>query len=219
MTEEEQLEIIKKWWNKHNSKITTSLAVLLLCFSAYKYWSWHQEKVVIQASNNYEHMMLASADKNDKDIEAYANALIKEYGKTVYADGARLLLAKQQVKHNNYKAAGATLEKVMTDSKIPALKQVARIRVARLLAAEKSYDSALTTLNSINDQAYMSLINELKGDIFVALGRYQEAILSYKDAIKEANTQGMEKQFLEMKTNALLAVSKSSNENSEIKAA
>ncbi|KTD47946.1 transmembrane protein [Legionella quinlivanii] len=219
MTEEEQLEAIKKWWNRYSTLITIVLSVILLAVSAYKYWNWHVEKVNMQASNAYEHMMVAYSNKDNKSIKSYANDLITNYSETVYADAARMILAKLLTAHNHFGKARTMLEGVASHSKMKALKQVARIRIARLLAAEKNYDKALEELTSVDDAAYMPVINELKGDIFAATGHYQQAITSYKEAITEVRTHGIGNLFLEMKTNELAALSQSSVTKSNLQAA
>ncbi|MCE3043815.1 tetratricopeptide repeat protein [Legionella sp. 16cNR16C] len=219
MTEEEQLEAIKKWWNRYSTRITIVLSIILLAVSAYKYWNWHVEKVNIQASNAYEHMMVAYSNKDNKSIKSYANDLITNYSETVYADAARMILAKLLTSHNHFGKARTMLEDVASHSKMKALKQVARIRIARLLVAEKNYDKALEELTSVDDAAYMPVINELKGDIFAATGHYQQAITSYKEAITEVRTHGIGNLFLEMKTNELAALSQSSVSKSNLQAA
>ncbi|MBA2656908.1 MAG: tetratricopeptide repeat protein [Tatlockia sp.] len=211
MTEEEQLAAIKKWWFKHSNLLTIILSIILLCVAGYKYWSWHIEKVNSQASTAYEQLMLAFSNKDEKSIQSYANQLIKNYSKTVYADAARLTLAKLQVTEEGYDEAQENLNVVATHSKLPALKQLARLRIARLLSAKKDYKQALEKLTVVEDKAYMPVVNELKGDIFVATGQYQQAILSYKEAITEVRTSGMGNLFLEMKTNELAALHQSSN--------
>ena len=211
MTEEEQLEAIKKWWNKYSNIITVVLSVILLVFAGFKYWNWHHDKISAQASNAYERMMLAFANQDNQSVQSYANQLIKDYSKTVYADAARLTLAKLFVTDDNYPKARESLEYVANHSKMPALRQVAKIRIARLFAAEKAYDKALAELASIVDTAYMPVINELKGDIYTATGQYQKAIVAYKEAITEVRTNGMGNLFLEMKTNELAALSQSMN--------
>ena len=212
-TEEEQLENIKNWWKRHSTLITLVFSLILLCFSVYKYWTWHQEKNLAQASNAYEQMMVAFANQNPKEVKAYANQLINEYSKTVYADVARMIKAKLLIDKEHIDDAKKLLEQVVLNSHVNALKQVARIRVARLLASEKSYDKALNQLSTVEDVAYMPLINELKGDIFAATGNFQQAILSYKEAISEVRMHGMGNLFLEMKTNELAAVTQVIDKN------
>lgn len=209
MTEEEQLEAIKKWWQRHNTLITVILSLVLLAVSGYKYWYWHEEKVNTQASNAYEHLMVAFSNHDNKGVQSFANQLINEYGQTVYADAARMTLAKFYVSKENYNKAKEMLQVVANNSKMPAFKQIAKIRISRLFAAEKSYDQALTELSVVDDEAYRPVINELKGDIYAATGKYQQAISSYKEAINEVRTHGMGNLFLEMKTNELAALTQS----------
>lgn len=209
MTEEEQLAAIKKWWNKHSNVITIALSVVLLVMVGIKYWNWHQEKVSMQASTAYEQLMLAFSNQDSKGVQAYANQLINEYSQTVYADAARLSLAKLFISEEQYAKARQTLEYVANHAKMTALRQVAKIRIARLYVAEKEYDKALAQLTSVDDSTYTPVISELKGDIYAATGKYQQAITAYKEAITEVRTSGIGNLFLEMKTNELSALAQS----------
>lgn len=213
MTEEEQIESIKQWWRRYSFAITLVLSVLLLAFSGWRYWNWHLEKVQSEASNTYEHMMLSFSNHKNKDTRAYANQLINEYEKTVYADAAHMILARLYISHDDVVKARIELEAVVDHSAMPALKQISRIRIARLLTAEKSYNKALEELKVVNDVVYMPLVNELKGDIYAATGQFQQAILSYKEAITEVRTHGMGNMYLEMKTNELAALTQAINLN------
>ncbi|MDI9818890.1 MULTISPECIES: tetratricopeptide repeat protein [unclassified Legionella] len=215
MTEEEQLDAIKKWWHKYSTIITILLSLILLSVSGYKYWTWHQDKVSVQASNAYEHLMVAFSNQDNKSVHAYANQLINEYGQTVYADTARLALAKLYVAHDQYVKAREALSYVANNSKMPPLRQIARLRAARLLTAEKKYEEALAELIHIDDTAYLPVANELKGDIYAATGKYQQAVDFYKKAITAVHTSGMGNLFLEMKTNELAALTQSMKEKSE----
>lgn len=206
MTEEEQIEAIKKWWQRYSTLITVILSLALLSVSGYKYWQWHQEKMVTQASNAFEHLMVAFSNHDNKSVKAYANQLINDYSSSVYAHAARLTLAKQYVERDKLDKAKAMLEFVAENSPMKALKQVARIRIVRLLVAEKNYEKAISELNTIEDASYIPIVNELKGDIFAATGKYQEAMNAYKEAITAVRTQGIGNLYLEMKTNELAAL-------------
>lgn len=206
MTEEEQLEAIKTWWRNYSTLITIMLSIVLLILSGYKYWHWHQQKVMTEASNAYEHFMLAFSNQDNKSIKSYANQLTKEYNHSIYAYAARLTRAKLYVAKGNFNKASELLEYVADHCPAKPLKDVARIRIARLYTAQKSYDKALAALNKINDLVYLSVINELKGDIYTATGQYQQAMAYYKKANSEVRTQGMGNLYLEMKTNELAAL-------------
>lgn len=207
MTEEEQLESIKKWWNRYGTMITICVSIVMILIAGFRYYQWHQDKMKQQASVIYERMMVEFSNKNNKSVRAYAGELVKDYPHSVYADAAHLTLAKIYVGKNKLQKAQSELQLVAAGSNMPALKQIAKIRIARLLADKRSYSDALKELSSLEDKTYLPVINELKGDIYGAMHQYQNAIESYKLAMDEVKNNGMSNLFLEMKTNALAAKS------------
>jgi predicted negative regulator of RcsB-dependent stress response len=211
MTEEEQLESIKKWWKCYGNSITLILFLALFLIAGYRYFNWHQDKLTQQASIAYEQMMLGLSNHNDVTVKSYANELIKEYNKTIYADAAHLTLAKIYTSKNQLDKAQAELTHVATHGKIPSLKQIAKIRIARILASEKLYPNALNELSPVEDIAYLPVINELKGDIYGAMGKYKEALNSYKEALNEVKNNGMGNLFLEIKANEIADKTQSMN--------
>lgn len=201
MTEEEQLESIKKWWVKHQSKITIVLSIILLCVAGYRYWNWHIEKRDKQASETYERLMVAFSKQDDQSIQAYAKTLSTEFGSTVYSDVARLTMARYYVTHERWKEATEALASVAQKSTMPALQQVAVIRLARIFISQKMYDNALIQLNKVSDTLYLSQVNELKGDIYGAQGEMAKAREFYQKARILADKQGVSSPSLEMKMN------------------
>jgi predicted negative regulator of RcsB-dependent stress response len=213
MTEEEQLEAIKKWWKRYGNLITFILSIVLLVLAGYRYLTWHQDKVAQQASIAYEQMMLALSNHNNNRVKSYANELTKEYSKTVYSDVAHMTLAKVYISKNKLDEAQAELKIVADHSKMSSLRQIAKIRIARIFAAEKSHANALKELSQIEDVTYLPVVNELKGDIYSAMGQYQDALNSYKEALNEVKNNGMGNLFLEMKTNEIADKTQSMNLN------
>lgn len=207
MTEDEQLEAIKKWWKTYSNVIILILSLVLLTMTGFKYWYWHENKVTIQASSAYEHLMFSFANHDNKSVRAYAKQLTQHYNQTVYADAARMILAKLFVTHAQYAKAREVLSEVASHSKILALRQVATLRIARLFAEENAYDKALEQLKPIENTIYKPVVNELKGDIYARSGKQQEAIIAYKKAVRQV-PNGMGNLFLEMKANELGAVQK-----------
>jgi predicted negative regulator of RcsB-dependent stress response len=132
MTEAEQLAAIKKWWQRYSNIITVVLSLVLLAASGYKYWTWHQEKVTQQASGAYEHLMLALSNQDNKGIRAYANQLLNDYGQTVYADAAHMMLAKLYAGRGKYAQALKELDYVATHSKMaPVENAIPRCHTSR----------------------------------------------------------------------------------------
>jgi predicted negative regulator of RcsB-dependent stress response len=205
MTEEEQIEAIKKWWNKYSNLITIVISVILLAIAGSRYWTWHQGNITKQASNTYESMMVAYANQRMPEAQAFATTLLAQNGKTSYADAARLLLAKVKVENAQFEAARKLLEPVAAKASMPALQNVARARLARLFLADKQYNKALIELEQISESSFQPLVNELRGDIYTAKGEANKAIQYYQTAAKEARENNMANTFLEMKASDLVA--------------
>lgn len=202
MTEEEQIESIKKWWKRHGNLVAVVLSILMLSVAGYRYYNWHHEKVMQQASVAYENMMISFSNHRPKAVKSYANELINQYSPSVYSDVAHLILAKMYINKEKLDQASQQLAVVANESSITTFKQIAKIRMARILAAQKSYTQALEQLTPVDD-SYLSVIYELKGDIYNATGQYADAIKSYNLALEQDKLNGIGNLYLEMKTNEM----------------
>jgi predicted negative regulator of RcsB-dependent stress response len=207
LNEYEQWNALKKWWHRYNAIVIVTFSILLLALSAYKYWNWHQMKAMELASNTYERMMLASANHQSKQINKYANELVKKYPESIYSDAARLSLAKLAVSERDFDAAEQQLMWVAEHSKISELAAVAKIRLARIWYVNKKFAKALSILKGIDSKVYLPLVDELRGDIYTAMNQFDKAVDYYRKALSEVQNYGVGNLFLEMKSNDLVAVS------------
>jgi predicted negative regulator of RcsB-dependent stress response len=96
------------------------------------------------------------------------------------------LLARESVSKNNYPAAETHLNWVVDTAHDAALRQMARIRLARVLLADNKSKEALKILNTVDDPIYLPLIEDVKGDIFVSQGNAAQAKVSYAEALQNA---------------------------------
>lgn len=210
MTEEEQIEALKAWWKRYQRIVIIAVSVILLAVSGWKYWHWHQQKMTEQASTAYEHLMTAFSNQDTKAVRSYAQQLTSHYPGTVYADTAYLMQAKLDIAAGQDAQARQSLSQVAAHSKFAILSDVARLRLARVLAYEKSYEEALKTLDNVRSPNFDVSRSELRGDIYHAMGKYQEALDAYQMAKENAQQSGIGHPFLEMKQQDLLAVIQSS---------
>ncbi|OGV31882.1 MAG: hypothetical protein A3E88_07690 [Legionellales bacterium RIFCSPHIGHO2_12_FULL_35_11] len=208
MTEDEQVELLKSWWKKYNSVIIVSISILLLAISGFKFFLWKHEKKMSAASVAYEHMMVSVANGDTNAVKSYSETLISKYGSTVYADAARLTLAKNAVDTHKYKIAKNLLEKICKQCRAKVILDIARIRLARILIQEKDFTYALAELAKVENESYLPIINELKGDISALSGKTEEAVSYYKKAIGGVDTSGIGNLFLEMKSNDIISIKK-----------
>lgn len=207
LTEEEQIERIKKWWKQYGNYILTVVIILLLAFTGWRWWQQRHNKILSEASTSYEYMLSSVANNDPTGATAQANSIISNYGDTSYAGLARMMLARQAVYAKDYKKAIAQLQAVVKEGNDPVIKQIARIRAARLLLVEKQDKAALALLQTVDAPSFKPLIAEVKGDIYFAMGNKQQARQAYALALAKLPSGGLSRPLLEMKLNDLAVAS------------
>lgn len=149
-TEEEQIEAIKSWWKKNGTQLLTAVLVVVVAISGWRYWNHHQAVKATNASAIFEVLQANMQQGTFGEVSREGLKLIQEQPESPYASGAALLLAKFSLDKGDLDDAKQQLEWVRTQGADEALKQVATLRLARLLADQKDYSQAQETLNSIS---------------------------------------------------------------------
>lgn len=201
MTEEEQVEQIKKLWAKYGNAILTIILAVLLSVQGYKWYQDRNFSNLSVASTAYNGLMESVSKKEEKSILSKANYIKDNYAATVYGSSAALLLAKLAVDKNALDKAISELKWVLDNSKSSSLKQVAVLRLARIYLFQKKYDLALKTLNDVEDDMFSSLISEEKGDVFLAEGKKELASKAYQKALSQLPNPALASKELMTKIN------------------
>lgn len=198
-TEEQQLEALKKWWAKYGNKVLTVILVVALSVSGYRYWQHHRQVIAETASMQFDDMMKAVKEKDKTTALAKAERLVKEFDSTPYASLGALMLAKDAVEANDYAKASEHLNWVLEHASVNDFKFIARTRLARILMSENKFDEALSVLNIQNTNGYETVIQELKGDIYLAQNKIDEAKEALTKAWKSAPETAKSRLVLRMK--------------------
>lgn len=207
LTEVEQIELFKNWWKRHAKLISTVLTLVLVLIAGGRYWQWHQHKHMEDASNAYEHLMVAFSSQGPETVHAYVDQLVSHYSDTVYATTAQLIQAKLYVSAEDYVQAKRVLQVVADQSKFDVLADVARLRLARIMIYEKNYKLALQELDRVKTSSYQALARELRGDVFYVQNKIKKADAAYQAAKTDIEKSGVNNVFLEMKRHNLRVAS------------
>jgi len=205
LSEEEQWEVVKKWWREYGVMI---LLGILLAFAAgfgWRYWKRHQTAVASEASLAYQHILVSFTDQKILNFKKQAHTLMEQYPSTPYGTFSAWMLAKQAVDENKLPKALSSLQWAMDHTRNTAFKQISRLRVARVLLAMKKPERALSLLNTIDNKVYLPLIDEVRGDIYLAMGRKHEARAAYQVALLASTAMQLHRPLLEMKLSQLPA--------------
>ena len=189
--EDETLDQLKTWWARYGTPLLLSVAVVLLSFSGWRYWTSSQLEAASKAQALQQQMATAmqrlAVNTEDKaantDVQRLGQQLINEYGSTPYAVDAALLLAKRAVDTGDLAAAEKQLRAAIDLKPSAEITLLAKTRLARVLAARKQYPAALAVLDELSDDvAAAPLVAEVRGDILLLQGQRDAAAKAYAAA-------------------------------------
>ncbi len=179
-TDEEKAEDLKAWWRANGNSVIAGVALAIAGLFGWEYWQGMKVSTAEAAATLYTE----SQTTDDMAVAAQKmQALQNDYPTTPYAALASLESAKTYAEKGEYEPAAAALSWVKDNSKEQELKDVAQIRLARVLVAMGKYDEALALANQKLGAAYESLLEELKGDIYSAQKQAEQARTAYERAI------------------------------------
>src|ERR1044072_8027193 len=125
--------------------------------------------------------------------------LNREYSWTPYASLSTLMAAKFQVEANELDKAAASLKSVMETASDDEVSLIARIRLARVLAAQGKYDEALATLKVEKPGEFDTRLADARGDVLLAKGDRAGALREYLAARQGENKGRLDVELLDLK--------------------
>lgn len=199
MTEQEQIELLKSWVKQYSLVILAGVAAASIAIFGWHTWQERQTRILSHASAIYDEMLTARAQNNGETTLVQAQKLYDHYPKTVYGQFAALMLARDSAHKKNYPQAETQLNWVLNNSGTSSIRQIARLRLARVQLAEKQPAKSIETLSKIDDASFNGLINEERGDALFAMNKTKEARESYQQALNDLPNADVVRPLLQMK--------------------
>lgn len=207
LEEQEQLSELKAWWTRFGSLVTLVAVAAALASVGWQAWRWYQNKQSVEAAALYAVVQQAVAKDDAAKAREAAGQIFEQYGRTAYGDLAALLSAKAQVDAGDLKNAQAQLSWAVERGRDPALRDLARLRLATVLLDQGQPDQAMAQLGAEPVPDFKARFADVKGDILVAQGKPAEARAAYQAAIDGLPREGREvaplRELLTLKIEAL----------------
>ncbi|HIO76362.1 MAG TPA: tetratricopeptide repeat protein, partial [Gammaproteobacteria bacterium] len=164
-------------------------------------WQVYTENRALSASDVFQEMLAYDESGSVEQAQDRAQMLAKDYRSTPYVDMAYLMIAKLAIKNNELSNAMEALTHVMTKSNDPAMRQLARLRLARvtLLAGDLVRAQELVTTDDVG--GFESEYPEVLGDILVAQHKYSDAAEAYDRALQALAPASSSRALLTSKRN------------------
>lgn len=184
-TEDQQVEALKKWLKENLSSLIFGLSAGMLALAGWNYYIGQKNTHAAQASDLYmQAVQLIARNGVDEKVIDINNQLNNNFSDSPYASITAMMIASKEYEKDKADEAVSQLEWVVRHAATDELKQIATLRLSRLLIEQKKYDEAMSYLNDREHPlAYDAEYAELKGDIYVAKGQKDEARAAYDKAI------------------------------------
>lgn len=202
LEQQEQLDQVKHFWKQYGNLITWVLVLALGAYAAWTGYQYWQQKRAIAASGLYEELDRAAVSGNADRVLQIFTDLKDNYAGTALAEQGALLTAKV-VAVSKADQARATLQWLADNGKNASLAAVARLRLAGMQMDARQFDEALKTLGADAPEDFKALVEDRRGDIYLAQGKKDEAIKAYQAAWDKLDATVDYRRFVEGKLTAL----------------
>lgn len=202
-TEDEQLERLKAWWGQYGTYVIYGIVLGILVIVGTNYWRHYRHAQADTASSLYQAMTQDYQTGKRDAAQAAGAKLMSDLSGTPYAGKAALLLAKMSVERKDPASAKAQLTWAMDNAKETPVRQVARLRLGRLLLDEGQTDPALALIDAGDAGGFTGQYDELRGDILVKKGRAAQAREAYQRALAALSPNSAYARVLSMKLDDL----------------
>ena len=208
LSEQEQWDQFKGWVRSNGPQVLILVALMLLGWYGWKWWQARGLQQAEAASATYQQILAKLDDNKMPEAVALAEALRSENPKSAYVSAGDMVLARAYVENNQLDKAAEILQRVMNSGTDEHLKPIARVRLARVQAAQGKYDAALATLGTTSLGTFEASRLEARGDILLAKGDHAGALAAYQAARKltpggggddEASATGGAAELLDLK--------------------
>jgi predicted negative regulator of RcsB-dependent stress response len=189
MDESEQLETLKRWWDQYGLYLVAGLVIGIGGFFGWQGWQDYQVRQAERASllyAQYLDLREAAQDENGEmppELAGVLEELDSDFRGTSYQTFSLLHRARDAGVAGDYDGAAAHLRTAIDSARSSRLRDIARVRLARVEHEQGRSEQALETLRGVSGSGFRALVAEIKGDILLSKDDREGAREAYEQAL------------------------------------
>ena len=205
MQDEADLEALKRWWDENGKGIVAAVVVAVLGTVGWQQYQGFTASQAEVASDLYATMLAIQLEEDgDADqFSALAAQLKDEHSGSAYARFGAMLEARRAVDSGDLDGAESALRWALTAGDTRSdVGQLIQLRLARVLADQGKETEALAILAQ-GSVAFPVAYAQAEGDIHLAAGRPEAALVAYRQGRDLATELGQYSVVLDNKVRTL----------------
>jgi len=207
LSEKEQIDQFRAWWSEYGAYVIGGIVIGAGLLFGYNYYQNAKLQEQLNASTAYEALLVQVAGGDLDEAEAAASEIVSLYGETSYAGQSGLAMARLYMDKNRDMDAADALQAVIDGNANDELKDVARLRLARIYLYQNKAQEVVDLLAAEDAGAFAAAFAEVLGDAYAKLGRIAEAEDAYQKILVDTSSQDtVDQQLVQWKVLDLPAV-------------
>lgn len=185
--DDEQVEVIKQWWQKNGTQLLSGILVVVLAWSGWTYWQNTQLNEGLKASAMFEMLQIRQQQGSFGEAMREGLTLMEEQPDSPYSTGIALMVAKHYFENDKLDLAVENYQWVIDHAPDASLKFIAQSRLLTLYSDQQSFDKAQQVLANINEASlsnaekanlafYQAELAFNQGDLTAAKAGYQSVV-------------------------------------------
>lgn len=183
LQQQEELENVKRVWHSWLKWVVFFLVILAVIYLASSFWTSYKSKKNQDASDLLVNFQTALEQQQLPDALTILKKLQDNYPKTMPATIATSSIASYAFYTNNFEDAFRHFSWIYKNQKDSFVKALTLLNMAKVKMQQQQFDEALKITEEEVDSNFQFLIEDLKGDIYMAKGDNNSAQAAYDKAI------------------------------------
>lgn len=191
-TDEEREELVKQWIGDYWLVIVAAVVLAIVALYGLDYYKQSKRDALDVSALQLQTVNQAISDNQLAEAEEQTRVLQADEKESSFASLASLALAKKYFDDKAYNKAIEQYDWLISNAGDVAMRDIARLRKARVQANNNQSTEALSILSSLEGTTSSIEVALLKGDILLADKQFDKAIAAYEAVMKSDDSTSVQ---------------------------
>lgn len=184
LSDEEQVERIKRWWSENGTSTIVGLVVAIASVIGWRLYQDYSADLAEAAFDDYAEFV--EQRKLDGPVDSLVRNIEDQHAGSAYHVFTLWYRAKDAAEEQDWEAALGYLQSAVDQAGDSNLEDMARMRQAKVEFQLDRLDDCLSTLALVRGSGFKSAVSELIGDVHRVRGELDAAKLAYEAGLEAA---------------------------------